>query len=85
LAGTRQVGILESGAVLIQYRDLDAADIDQLRSIAGPNTIVAPNPSLADPVVATAWLYKQSCSRVDLPTLQGFAADHAGRGPGQDR
>ncbi|MEO7557396.1 MAG: DUF3105 domain-containing protein [Acidimicrobiales bacterium] len=74
-----QVGLLEAGGVLVQYRD--AADLDWLRPLATGSVVVAPNPDLADRVVATAWLYKQSCSGQDADALGRFAVDHAGHGP----
>jgi hypothetical protein len=77
-----QVGALEAGAVLVQYRD--AADVDALRPLAGGLTVVVPNPSLTTRVVATAWLFKQPCSGIDLDALRTFSADHAGKGPGAD-
>jgi hypothetical protein len=77
-----QVGALEAGAVLVQYRD--PADLEALRPLAGGSTIVAPNPGLPERVVATAWLFKQTCTAVDVDALRRFAADHADHGPGTD-
>lgn len=77
-----QVGILERGDVLVQHDpDLPAADIEDLRSLAGDDVIVAPNPDLPAPVVATAWTYKQTCNEVDLDSLEQFATERAGHGP----
>ena len=47
--------------------------------------IVAPNPDLPGDarVVATAWLTKQTCTRVDLPALRRFVTDRVGKGPGR--
>jgi hypothetical protein len=79
-----QVGALESGSVLVQYRDLDAAAIAMLGSLAGDQVVVAPNPDLPDKVVATAWVFKQTCSSVDVAALQQFVSSHRGKGPGID-
>jgi hypothetical protein len=79
-----QVGILESGSVLVQYRDLDAAAISTLGSIAGDQVVVAPNPDLPEKVVATAWVFKQTCGSVDVAALQQFVTAHRGKGPGID-
>jgi drug/metabolite transporter (DMT)-like permease len=79
-----QVAALEAGAVLLQYRDLSPDDITSLSGLVADNVVVAPNPALPDRVVATAWLFKQTCSRVDVATLRGFIRSHAGRGPGSD-
>src|SRR5688500_5972493 len=60
-----QVGILEQGSVLVQYApDLPAADVTPLHTLAGPGVVVAPNPDLPAPVVATAWTYKRTCEAV---------------------
>jgi drug/metabolite transporter (DMT)-like permease len=82
-----QVGALEAGIVLIQYRDLSDTDVRSLAALTGDNAdkvVVAPNPDLPDRVVATAWLNKQTCSAVDVPQLRGFIRNHQGRGPGTD-
>ncbi len=77
LSRPAQVNVLEGGAVLIQYRSLDPADrqlVDALATDTG--VVVAPNPDLASPVVATAWTWKQSCDSVDVATLQAFIDAH---------
>ena len=84
LARPSQVGALEAGLVLIQYRDLDSTGIATLSQLAGDKVVVAPNPDLPDRVVATAWLNKQMCSAVDVPELRGFIRNHQGKGPGTD-
>jgi hypothetical protein len=84
LSRPSQVGALEAGIVLLQYRDLSA---DEQRSLAGlvtDNVVVAPNASLPARVVATAWLFKQTCSGVDAAALRGFIRTRAGHGPGTD-
>jgi hypothetical protein len=79
-----QVGALEGGSVLVQYRDLSAADVQRLESVAGDKVIVAPNPDLPDKVVATAWVFKRTCSAVDTAALTEFVTAHRGKGPGID-
>jgi len=79
-----QVGALEAGLVLLQYRDLSPADVATLGGLASNQVVVAPNSSLPDRVVATAWLEKQTCRAVDVASLRGFIREHAGRGPGVD-
>jgi len=77
-----QVGILERGDVLIQHRlDLGADALASLETLAGERTVVAPNPDLADPVVATAWLYKRICQTVEVADLERFADERLGQGP----
>ena len=77
-----QVGVLERGDVLIQHApDLDARRRAELEALAGPGVVVAPNPDLPSPVVATAWLHKQTCDEVDVAALEEFIDDRVGRGP----
>lgn len=84
LSRPRQVGHLEGGGILIQHRDLGAAALAELQTVAGPDVAVAPNPDLPSPVVATAWLVKQACDTVDVEALGAFVAAHRGQGPGSD-
>jgi hypothetical protein len=79
-----QVGVLESGSVLVQYRDLDAAAIASLSQVAGDQVVVAPNPDLPDKVVLTAWVFKRTCSSVDTAAIGEFVTAHRGKGPGID-
>jgi hypothetical protein len=77
-----QVGILEAGDVLLQHDpELAAADRARLEALAGDGVVVAPNPDLRAPVVATAWLYKQACDRVDVDVLRAFVEERRGKGP----
>ncbi len=80
----RQVGALEGGGVLLQYRDLTPDQQRALEALASDRVAVAPNATLPDRVVATAWLYKQVCSTVDAGALRSFVDQHVGRGPGSD-
>ena len=80
-----QVGVLEGGRVLLQYRDVPPADVAQLEKLSGPQVVVAPNPDLrpAGRVTATAWTYKRSCRSVDPAALREFIGQRAGKGPGR--
>ncbi len=79
-----QVTALEGGMVLVQYQDLSDADVAELEDLGSDVVIVAPNPDQAEPVVLTAWITKQTCSGVDLDTIETFIKDQQGRGPGTD-
>lgn len=69
-----QVAVLEQGGVLIQYKQSRyAKDLNALAN--EEKVVVAPNPDLADPIVATSWAYKQKCSRIDINTLNRFIND----------
>lgn len=77
-----QVGVLERGDVLVQYLpSLAAGDVDALEALAGDGVVVAPNPELDEPVVATAWVHKRTCTAVDTPALEAFIEARGGRGP----
>jgi drug/metabolite transporter (DMT)-like permease len=86
LSRPAQVGALEAGGVLLQHRDLDDDELAQVEGLAAERdgVAVAPNPDLPDRVVATAWLFKQTCSSVDVEALRAFVEDHVHRGPGAD-
>jgi hypothetical protein len=81
---SRQVAMLELGYVILQYRDLppsSVAALDRLDRLAGPLVTVAPAAGpLPDRVVATAWTWKQVCSRVDPAPLMAFVSAHRGVG-----
>jgi hypothetical protein len=76
-----QVLILEEGGVLIQHRGLDDADVVRLAELAAEEVVVAPNPALADPVVATAWLAKRTCGEIDIDALRQFVDQRLGQSP----
>jgi hypothetical protein len=77
-----QVGILERGDVLLQHDpDLAAADLELLEALGGDGVVVAPNPDLPAPIVATAWLYKRTCDEVDAAALQEMIDERKGKGP----
>ncbi|MGH9137127.1 MAG: DUF3105 domain-containing protein [Acidimicrobiales bacterium] len=82
----RQIGQLEAGGILIQYRpdDLATAQSEQRDRLAGDGVAVVPNPDLPAVVVATAWMHKQTCSSLDVETLQAFVDTYRGQGPGAD-
>lgn len=77
-----QVGILERGDVLVQHApDLTPEEQADLATLAAPGVVIAPNPDLPAPVVATAWTHKRTCDAVDLDALQGFIDERRGKGP----
>jgi hypothetical protein len=79
-----QVTALEGGMVLVQYHDLAASDVSDLQELGSDQVLVAPNDDQSDPVVMTAWLTKQTCSGVDLDTINQFIDEQQGQGPGTD-
>jgi hypothetical protein len=80
-----QVGALERGDVLVQHApDLPDEDRRVLETLAGDGVVVAPNPDLPAPIVATAWLYKQTCRSPDEDALEDFIETRKDKGPGDD-
>jgi hypothetical protein len=79
IPGAVQVALLEQGNVLVQHRDLGDDDITALEALASNVVVVAPNPELPEPVIATAWTFKLRCDALDVVALESFIADHAGR------
>jgi Protein of unknown function (DUF3105) len=80
----RQVAMLESGYVILQYAGLPAADVVTLGGLAGRLVTVAPAAGpLPARVVATAWTWKVTCSSVDadaVAALRTFIAARRGKG-----
>ena len=77
LLPAEQVTVLEAGDVLVQYRD--AADAPSVEALRQTWVTIAPNSTLKQRVVATAWTYKLECETVDEPSLQRFIAAHKGQ------
>lgn len=76
----QQVGLLETGTVILQHRGLSPDDIAGLEGLASADdVVVAPAPDLPAPIVATAWTFKQVCQRFDAGTMSAFIAAHAGK------
>jgi hypothetical protein len=84
IAPQLQVGELEEGRVLIQYRGLPDADVKRLESLNSDEVLVAPATALPDhtKVAASAWVTHQYCTAVDVGALETFAKHFAGKGPG---
>ncbi len=80
----RQVAMLESGYVIVQYRGLSPADVSTLAGLAGTLVTVAPAVgALPTPVVATAWTWKVICGSVapaSLDAIRAFIAARKGKG-----
>jgi hypothetical protein len=81
-----QLASLASGRVLVQYRagDLSDADVAVLRDLAGERSaelLLAPNPGLPAPVVATAWRHRMQLEGPQRELLSAFVTAFAGSGP----
>lgn len=77
-----QVGALAAGIVVVQYRGEDDAE-RVVGAVAETPTrvLVAPNPDLPVPVVATAWSRRLELGEVDPQALRAFVTAHEGLGP----
>ena len=85
LARPLQVTALEAGLALAQHRpDLPADQVARLEALADDTLVVAPNPDLPQPLVLTAWTWKQTCEQLDEATVQQFVEEHTGDAPGTD-
>ncbi|MBS3940758.1 MAG: DUF3105 domain-containing protein [Actinobacteria bacterium] len=81
-----QIHALEHGAVALQYRpdELEPDDVSSLESFGaelGDHVLVAPNPSLEVPLMATAWTRRMVLDEVDAALLRDFATAFRTRGP----
>lgn len=81
-----QLTALEVGLVLVQYLpdEVSDAQVEQLEALASDTVTVAPNPDLPEPIVLTAWTWKQTCGDVDAEAIRTFAEEHVGDAPGAD-
>lgn len=82
VAAQAQIDALAAGLVVVQYRDEDHAD-EVSEALADRSTIVlvAPNPDLDVPVVATAWGRRLRLVDPNGQLLRAFVTAHAGIGP----
>lgn len=79
------VHAMEHGAVVLWYRP-DAADearprLLEVMSGYDSHVLVAPNPDIAEPVVATAWDRRLRVDDPDDPRLEEFVKDDRKHGP----
>jgi hypothetical protein len=83
-----QVAMLESGFILLQYRDLPADETETLAHLADNLVTVAPPAGpLPAPVVATAWTWKLECASLApaaVTAVRAFVTAHRGVGFGDD-
>ena len=77
LLPAEQVTVLETGDVLVQYRD--AGDAKAVQAFKQTSVTIAPNTALKARIVATAWTYKLECNSVDQAALQRFISSHKGQ------
>lgn len=76
-----QVAVLEKGGVVVQHRGLPDTERRRLEALAGEEVVVAPQPALPAPVVATAWRHRLECRSAAVAPLEGFIDAHRGQGP----
>lgn len=82
LARPVQVAVLEEGGVVVQHDGVDGAGRARLEALAADDVVVAPNPDLPSPVVATAWQHRLECAGAGPAAVEAFVARHRGGGPG---
>lgn len=80
-----QLASLAGGIVLVQFRpdDLDDAAVATAESLAANDrrVVVAPNPDLDAPVMATAWARRMPLDGVNRELLSAFVTAYEGSGP----
>ena len=77
---------LEHGGIVIQYNGLTPAEVQQLTDLVNRDSyhmILAPYPGLPAgvKVAVTAWTHLQTCTGVDVNTLQAFRDTFRDKGP----
>jgi hypothetical protein len=80
-----QVALLEKGFVMVQYQPGVAGAPAALAPLLAlsPYVTIAPNPTLPNPVVATAWLFDRRCGDAGPKSVAGleqFVRRRVGRG-----
>ncbi|NNE74732.1 MAG: DUF3105 domain-containing protein [Acidimicrobiales bacterium] len=73
LSPIEQVAQLEAGIVLVQYQPSLGGVGEALTDLGSDQTLIAPNPDLPAPVIATAWTKKISCPTAE--SLDDVIAD----------
>lgn len=82
VAAQAQIDALAAGLVVVQYRDEDHADeVSEVLADRSTIVLVAPNPDLDAPVVATAWGRRLRLEAPNGQLLRAFVTAHAGIGP----
>lgn len=81
-----QIHTLEHGGVIFQYRedDVEVAGIEAMEALAhefGSHVLVAPNPRIDAPIVATAWVRRMRLDEFDVELLRDFAIAFREQGP----
>ncbi|MEX2549695.1 MAG: DUF3105 domain-containing protein, partial [Nitriliruptoraceae bacterium] len=64
-----------------QIGDADLAALEALADGYDSDVLVAPNPGLDAPIVATAWTRRMELETADPVLLEAFASAFRGRGP----
>lgn len=82
---TLAVHALEHGAVILWHRpDIEESEVNALQDVMqsyDSHVIVAPNPAIADPVVATAWNRRMRFESAGDPVLAEFVDTYRHRAP----
>lgn len=76
---------LEHGGIVMQYRDLSAAEVQRLTDLVKSDSrhmILAPYPALPEGKVAlTAWMHLQLCKGIDENAIRAFVRVYRDQGP----
>jgi hypothetical protein len=80
----RLVHNLEHGGVVIYYKDLPSAEVDDLERFVDSYrdaVISVPDDSIDKPVVITSWTRMQECERFSEAAVEGYIGEWCGKGP----
>lgn len=85
LSGPEQVGVLERGDVVIQFRP-DVVSGASLGSLVSDRVVLMPNPDLGPNIVLTAWAHKMECKdyivgQDDESPIAEFISTRVDQGP----
>ena len=73
----QQLAVLEGGQILIQYRDISETERLTINGFAGKNVVVAPNPTMPNKIILTAWRTKVTCDRPEDAPIREFVGKFA--------
>ena len=85
LSGPEQVGVLERGDVVIQFRP-EFVSGTSLGTLVTDRVVLMPNPALGPDIVVTAWAHRMECKREatadgELTPISVFISERTDQGP----
>ena len=75
---------MEHGGVVIFYKDLTDAEIDELDEFADSHVdgvISVPDSEIEKPVAIASWRHSQQCEELNTTAIEGFIRERCNKGP----